>query len=343
MYVTDSWFAGALAEEVNRQPMRRTLLDEPIVFYRTESGAPVALGDVCPHRRAPLHLGRVFGDSIACPYHGLRFDPSGQCVHNPNFNNAPPSVRARQYPVVERDDVIWVWMGNAANADASKIISFNEVVGSERCTVVRGYLNIKAAEPLISDNLLDLSHAEFLHPYLANPGFNGRLQQTVRQEGDRVFSLYSMHNEPLTPILGNLWDKPPIEKADLRFNMRWDVPSCLLLEIGATPPGRDKSEGITAWSSHLLTPETETSTHYFWTFARDSKLGDAALSEQLRSGVSQAFIAEDALIIEWQQKYSTASNLPPSPRRLLPGDRGGALARQVVERILASRQSRGAA
>ena len=343
MYIYDSWYVAAFAEEVTRTPMQRRLLNVPVVLYRTEAGNPVALSDVCPHRRAPLHLGQMHGDTIACPYHGLRFDPSGKCVHNPNFNNSAPAIRAKHYPAVERDDMIWLWMGAEETADPNTILPFDAVVGSDRRTVVRGYLNIKASEPLISDNLLDLSHAEFLHPFLANPGFNSRLQQSVREEGDTVFSLYAIKDEPLTPILAQLWEKTPIPRADMRFDMRWDPPSCLLLEIGATPPGRDKSEGVTAWASHMLTPETETTTHYFWTFARDSKLNDDSLSDRLRVGISQAFMAEDAPIIEWQQRYASVPGSPPVPRRLLPGDRGGARARLVVERILSSHPSKSTA
>jgi hypothetical protein len=63
--------------------------------------------------------------------------------------------------------------------------------------------------------------------------------------------------------------------------------------------------------SHLLTPETETTTHYFWTFTRDSKLDDDDLSERLRTGISQAFMAEDAPIIEWQQRYAPRADQPP--------------------------------
>ncbi len=339
-YIRQAWYVAAFIAEVGRTPIFRTLLGEPVVLYRTAAGSPVALSDICPHRRAPLHLGRVHQDSIACPYHGLRFDPTGACVHNPNFNNPAPALRARSFPVVERDDMIWLWMGAAGDADPSTILSFDAVVSSERVTSVHGYLNIKAAEPLISDNLLDLSHAEFLHPYLANAGFNTRLLQTVRAEGDCVLSLYAIKDEPLTPILAQLWDGKPIPRADMRFEMRWDPPSCLLLEIGATLPDRDKSEGVTAWVSHLLTPETENSTHYFWAFARNSKLNDEVLNAQLREGISQAFMAEDAPIIEWQQRYDTLPGRPPMRRQVLPGDAGGARARRIVERLRESEQHR---
>jgi phenylpropionate dioxygenase-like ring-hydroxylating dioxygenase large terminal subunit len=46
----DRWYVAAFAEEVTRKHLRRTLLDEPVVLYRTEAGDPVALGDVCPGR-----------------------------------------------------------------------------------------------------------------------------------------------------------------------------------------------------------------------------------------------------------------------------------------------------
>ena len=332
-YLQHAWYVAAFASEVGRTPMFRTLLGHPVVLYRTEAGAPVALSDICPHRRAPLHLGRLHKDDIACPYHGLRFDPTGSCVHNPNFNHPTPAIRATAFPAVERDAMIWLWMGDAKNADPSKIQSFQAVLSSEHVTSVEGYLNINAAEPLISDNLLDLSHAEFLHPYLANPGFNSRLEQKVHAEGDCVLSKYAIRDEPLTPILAQLWEGALIPRADMRFEMRWDPPSCLLLEIGATPPGRPKSEGVTAWVSHLLTPESETSTHYFWSFARDSKLQDETLSAQLREGVARAFMAEDSPIIEWQQRYNTLLGHSSMRPQTLPGDAGGARARRIVERL----------
>jgi phenylpropionate dioxygenase-like ring-hydroxylating dioxygenase large terminal subunit len=333
-YLQQAWYVAAFSSEIGRKPLSRMLLGQPVVLYRTQAGTAVALSDVCPHRRAPLHRGTLFEDTLACPYHGLRFDPTGACVHNPNFNNPPPAIRAKTFPVVERDDMIWVWMGDPADADPSTVLTFDLVVASERVTTVQGYLHIRAAEPLISDNLLDLSHAEFLHPFLANPGFNTRLLQSVHVEGDSVLSNYAINDEPLTPILAQLWAGTPIPRADMRFEMRWNPPSCLLLEIGATRPGRDKTQGVTAWVSHLLTPETESSTHYFWAFARDSKLKDEALSSQLRAGISQAFMSEDAPIIEWQQRYDTLPGQPPMRRQTLPGDLGGARARRIVERLL---------
>ena len=62
----------------------RTLLDEPLVFFRDATGQAVAMDDMCPHRLAPLRLGKLLPDGrIQCGYHGLEFDSAGECVKNP--------------------------------------------------------------------------------------------------------------------------------------------------------------------------------------------------------------------------------------------------------------------
>jgi vanillate O-demethylase monooxygenase subunit len=123
------------------------------------------------------------------------------------------------------------------------------------------------------------------------------------------------------------------------FDMRWDPPSCLLLEIEAVHVGGERGTGVIAWASHLLTPETEQSTHYFWAFARNSRLADAAFDTHLRAGISQAFVAEDAPIIEWQQRYLSLPGQEPLRHQSLPSDAGGARARAVIRRRLESQLS----
>lgn len=85
------------------------MLGDPVVVYRGADGTPVALADRCPHRFAPLTLGKVTGDSIRCPYHGLMFGKDGACLHNPRGNGArPAALSVRSYPVQVQDGVIWV-------------------------------------------------------------------------------------------------------------------------------------------------------------------------------------------------------------------------------------------
>ena len=73
----------------------------------------------CPHRCASLFLGRNEENGIRCVYHGWKFDADGNCVDMPNV---PPhqdfkdKVKAKAYKVAERNGLVWVYMGERAEA-----------------------------------------------------------------------------------------------------------------------------------------------------------------------------------------------------------------------------------
>src|SRR5580704_1213723 len=108
----NSWYvAGWASELVHGRLLGRTYLNEPVVLFRQTDGTPVALSDRCPHRFAPLHLGKQLGDVVQCGYHGLEFGSDGRCVRNPHGKGAPPGAKLRRYPLIERYDLLWIWPG----------------------------------------------------------------------------------------------------------------------------------------------------------------------------------------------------------------------------------------
>ena len=103
MFLRNYWYVAASIPEIGRKPLRRIIMNEPVVFYRTEDGTPIALEDRCPHRRLPLSMGRLIeNDVLQCHYHGLRFDRTGACVRVPGQDMIPATARVKSYPVVER-------------------------------------------------------------------------------------------------------------------------------------------------------------------------------------------------------------------------------------------------
>tara|TARA_Y100001935_G_C17073184_1_gene392575 strand:- start:254 stop:688 length:435 start_codon:yes stop_codon:yes gene_type:complete len=87
--------------------------------------------------------------------------------------------------------------------------------------------------------------------------------------------------------------------------IKWQAPSTVTLDIGCAEAGTgapkgDRSQGISMWSNHIITPETETTTHYHWAFARNYKLDDDSVSEVLAQGGLQTFM-EDVVVLERQQ------------------------------------------
>lgn len=124
-FIRNAWYVGAWDEEVTADGLLgRTLLGEPIVFFRDADGAAVALEDRCCHRAAPLSIGRKEADGVRCMYHGMKFNNKGVCIDVPGQEKVPVKACVRAYPVQERDRFIWIWMGDPALANPADIPSF---------------------------------------------------------------------------------------------------------------------------------------------------------------------------------------------------------------------------
>src|SRR5262249_36502103 len=139
-----------------------SVIGEPIVLYRRRNGAIVALEDRCPHRFAPLSLGRVEGDDLRCMYHGLRFAPDGACVEVPRSAAAPARLCARALAGVEGSSLVWVWPGDPAKADPARVpraFGLDDPDWEYRS----GAIDYDADYELLNDNLCDLSHLDFVH------------------------------------------------------------------------------------------------------------------------------------------------------------------------------------
>ena len=112
------------------------MVGTPLVLYRQPDRTPAALLDICPHRFAALSDGQIKDGNLQCPYHGLEFDGTGRCVRNLHSNGARPAAFAvRSCPVVQRDDLIWVWTGNPKLADPAAIPDFSCRTDPARRTV----------------------------------------------------------------------------------------------------------------------------------------------------------------------------------------------------------------
>jgi len=125
IFLRNSWYVAAWNHElIDGRKLARTILERPVVIYRGTSGRVVALDDRCCHRAAPLSMGRIEGDDIRCMYHGMKFEPGGKCIQIPGQDVIPPKLGVRGYPVVERYNLIWIWMGDIEKADPNLIVDY---------------------------------------------------------------------------------------------------------------------------------------------------------------------------------------------------------------------------
>jgi vanillate O-demethylase monooxygenase subunit len=332
-YLRNAWYAAAWEEDITDKPIGRTMLGQPLVFYRDSAGAPVVMSDTCPHRFAPLHLGKVEGDAIACLYHGLRFNSDGRCVHNPH-GAVPGVARLAVFSSAIRHGMLWVWMGDAP-ADLEKLpaIPEFEVPG---LVWVHGTIEVAANYQLSVDNLMDLSHVEFMHPMLSTPGSSTRVQYEARVEGSTVFSDYLLPNEPTTPLIRMLWPTAPAH-VQFRTTMRWQAPSNLVLDMNVATVEGDLAEPVLRMPTlHLLTPVTATSTRYFWAAARNVATDREDVSAMLAAGSEAAFKHEDEPMIAAVQARMAMLDEAQMKPLLFKTDAGAVQARRVLSRLIAA-------
>ena len=311
MFLRNAWYAAIWSKDLTDAPLARTIVGDDLVLYRGASGQAVTLADRCCHRAAPLSRGKVAGDFLQCGYHGLKFDPAGQCVEVPMQPAVPPGTHVRSYPVVEKWNVVWVWMGDPLKADEAAIPSL-PWLASPDWKLEPGYLHIAANGQLLVDNLLDFSHVSHLHPrtLAGDPRESTTPVQTERSaEGIRV-GRWMLDFVP-----------PPIFKRAGGFNgnvdrwqfANWRAPATIYMEVGAAPTGTgapqgDRSKGLSIWATHLITPETDTSCHYHFGWARDFKRDDPEMSKMIYEGTLATFL-EDKTMIEAQQRKLAGATL----------------------------------
>ena len=344
-YLRNAWYVAAWSDDLtDGQLLGRTILKEPIVLYRKSDGHVAALEDRCPHRFAPLHMGQIVnGDCIQCPYHGLEFNSSGACVLNPHgTKNIPPRARVRSYPVTEKHKAIWIWMGEKS-PDLSKVPDFSVLDNvPEMHATKRDRITIRANYELIIDNLLDLSHGSFLHAGILGNSETVEAEITVDLDGNDVVVGRHASNATAPGLFAILMPSKP-DRIDKFTRMRWMAPSNLRLVTGICMPGAVPESGTGYHAIHMLTPESDRTTHYFFTAVRFNVLtSDDLLNAQIQDKISTtrrfAFEEQDAPVIEAQQEIidNALTSLDPV---ILAIDVGPVRYKQILRKLIHAEQT----
>ena len=111
------WIPALMSSELPERdgaPVRVRLLGENLIAFRVTSGKIGLIQNHCPHRGASLFFGRNEEEGLRCVYHGWKYSCEGHCVDMPNEpeeSNFKSKIRANAYPCVERNDIVWTYMG----------------------------------------------------------------------------------------------------------------------------------------------------------------------------------------------------------------------------------------
>ncbi|QEH79997.1 aromatic ring-hydroxylating dioxygenase subunit alpha [Sphingomonas sp. C8-2] len=341
-FVRNCWYVALWSEDLHSGAIEnRIILSEPIVFYRDQRGQPVALFDICPHRFAPLSKGRLLpGGGIACGYHGLEFGADGICIRNPHGDRIPNRAQVKRYPLVEQDSLIWIWMGDQT-PDPTLIPRYDFLDPVNGYTVTnRETLTMPCDYRLIVDNLLDLSHINFLHDGILGHADAPRADISVAT-GDRWVEVTRISRDLPVPALFAMLLNDGSERGDLWNTIRWDLAGCLKNDALVCPVGADRNDGDGIFGAHLLTPVTEETTLYHIAAARQKTArAGAETSEEVRQRLGElrrfAFEMQDQPMItaqaEIMRKYPEATHHPV----FLEIDTGPAQAQAIIKRHIAA-------
>jgi len=306
-FLMDCWYMAAWDHElIDGKLVARTILEEPVLLYKGDSGRVVALDNRCCHRGAKLSNGRLEGDDVRCMYHGLKFDPSGTCIQIPGQDNIPKGLGVRSYPVVEKQRIVWIWMGEPAKADPALIIDI-PYLDDPGWRGVPGYMHYKANYLLIVDNLSDFSHLAFVHTKTlgGTEEYAFKSKPVAVERLDDGFRVERWHMDaPVPPFHAKVVKK--LKRVDRRNIGRMHIPGIFFLESLFAPAGsgveKGNREGAKEYRNcQFFTPETRGTTHFFWNYLHDYDLQDPTIALSLHDSMVQGFL-EDKYIIEAQQE-----------------------------------------
>lgn len=336
-FLYNAWYVAGWSSDLSPgDRLGRTYLNEPIVLFRTEDGRVGALEDRCIHRAMQLSKGFVDGDIIRCTYHGLEFGTDGVCTRIPAQDKVPSTARVRSYPVVERDALIWIWMGDVNEADETLIPSHPWHSDAAWAWKSEHY-PVNGNWQLLVDNLMDLSHLPYIHPHTI--GGNPELHFKTKTHTTKVENGVKVHRHMPASI------PPPTYLAAKPFKGlvdRWQEiefePTVLRIHTGACDVGTGAYEGkrdhgFSMLGFHGITPETERTTHYFWSMATnilDNDIPTVVFEQTART------FKEDQEVLELQQVRLEAD--PHGAMIDIASDVGGRQARQLIRRLIKAEQ-----
>jgi len=184
------WLPALHASELpapDSPPVRVKLLSENLIAFRDTLGRLGLIDEFCAHRGVSLWFGRNEECGLRCPYHGWKYDVSGQCVDLPSEGDSGPMrqrIKLKSYPCIEAGGVIWTYMGPPELKPAPPAFEWVSVA-PERRFVSKRLQECNYLQAL--EGGIDSSHVSFLHSgaLKSDPLFVGS-KGNVYNERDRM-------------------------------------------------------------------------------------------------------------------------------------------------------------
>ena len=340
MYLRNCWYVAGWSKDYGRELKAEKYLGENIVIYRREDGTPAALENACPHRKIPLSEGSLKGDNIICAYHGLTFNPKGECADAPTQpGQIPRRAVVKSYPIVDRYRLLWIWMGDPEIANEDLIFPIENFDDTTWGYTDGGVLDINCNYLWVCDNLLDPSHVAWVHvTSFAGAGTDDEPLEVKKTDRGVVVSRW-IHGNPPSPYYAGLVKFEG--NCDRLQHYEMCMPAIALNKSIYTPEGTggiDKPMVDLTYvniSYNFMTPIDEDNTRYFWFQHRNTDPDDKEISEKMNAGALMAF-EEDRSVLE---NVHAGMKNPNTPNIDLGLDAGAKQFRLMLKRQIEADQA----
>lgn len=277
-----NWVPLCLAADVRAdRPLALSLANERIVLFRNGEGQPCALYDVCPHRGVALSLGRVERGQITCPFHGWRFDGTGQCRYVPwNPDAKLDALSATALPIREKGGLIWIFTAREAEGEPR----VPEILLQPELRLTAQSFHWRAHWTRVMENMLDTPHLPFVHGATIGKGLRGRTNEKMEMVWQET-----EYGAQISAIRAG--EEP-------RQNLRYHFPN--IMELVIDPGGRTMR--MLAVCSPAQPGETRLTIYTLRNFAK------SRLFDPLFARVNARIAREDQAIIE----SSFPQEVPPA-------------------------------
>jgi len=332
----NNWYPLTWSRNITRKLSRHRILGMDLVVYRSEAGAVIALDDVCPHRLAPLSMGKLKGDAIECGYHGMTFGPDGRCLRIPGQPVIPPNARVPSYPLAEKMGLIWIWPGEPERADASRIYDLPQFGAPGWHAAEGDALRIETNYLNLADNLCDPAHVSFVH--LSTLGNSASEDIPVEHSFDErgVLVWRWIRNAPPIPLFAKYGNFSG--HVDRWHYYDYVAPSIAVIDFGSADAGaiadpEDRGKGLRIFACHFITPVDANVCIDHWLHVRNFALDDSDVDQRLHADFRVAF-NEDKEILERIEQVTQAR--PDAKTIRLAIDAAPQRMRRIVERMVAA-------
>ena len=340
-FVKNEWYVVAFANELQRSLLKRTVLGQRLVLFRTLAGTAVAMDDRCAHRSFPLSAGTLDGDTVICGYHGMRYDAAGECIEVPSQKTCPKGIGVRTFPLVERGPLVWIWLGeapaNPAHIPATPWLESAEWASSQ------GYFHLPANYVSLHENLLDLTHLSYVHAKsFGTPDYASAPFESSLEEGH-----YRITRTVAPTTLPRLWAQPTGLDHDAAARIatsEFVAPGLHVVTVNfydCRLPAANRPQ-FQIRTCHVPTPETHGSTHYFVVHSRDFAPNDTDITQFMHDELFRAF-EEDVVALTRLEEVLMNPGAPFYEMSVASDAPSVAMRRHLLKRALAEQAPAAAA